>query len=95
VHEAFSNVLRHARAHRVEVRLVCSKRELQLEIRDDGAGFDPESVTDRGRGASAHGLANIRHRAELLEATLNLKSAPGRGTELSLTMPVATASLRT
>ncbi len=44
VHEAFSNVLRHAKARRVDVRLACSKRGLQLEIRDDGAGFDPEAV---------------------------------------------------
>ncbi|HEY8177324.1 MAG TPA: sensor histidine kinase, partial [Candidatus Limnocylindria bacterium] len=90
VHEAFSNVLRHAKARRVEVRLASSKRGLQLEIRDDGAGFDPEAVADRGRDGSAHGLPNMRRRAELLDATLTVQSAPGRGTELSLTMPVAT-----
>jgi signal transduction histidine kinase len=91
VHEAFSNVLRHARARRVDVRLVYAKRELQLEIRDDGAGFDSEAVADRSRPDSKHGLPNMRHRAALLNATLTVKSAPGRGTELSLTMPVATA----
>ena len=91
VHEAFSNVLRHARARRVDVRLASSKRGLQLEIRDDGAGFDPEAVAERGRDGSAHGLRNMRRRAELLDATLTVQSAPGRGTELSLTMPVATA----
>jgi signal transduction histidine kinase len=91
VHEAFSNVLRHARAHRVEVLLACSQRDLQLQVRDDGAGFDLPAVMDRGRADSAHGLPNMRHRAELLNATLTVKSAAGRGTELSLTMPVATA----
>ncbi len=91
VHEAFSNVLRHAKARRVDVRLASSKRALQLEIRDDGAGFDPAGPADRGRDGSAHGLPNMRRRAELLDATLTVQSAPGRGTELSLTMPVATA----
>jgi signal transduction histidine kinase len=91
VHEAFSNVLRHAGAHRVEVLLACSKRDLQLQIRDDGAGFDLAAVTDRGRADAAHGLPNMRHRAELLNATLTVQSTAGRGTELSLTMPVATA----
>jgi signal transduction histidine kinase len=91
VHEAFSNVLRHAKAKRVDVRLASSRRGLQLEIRDDGAGFDPDAAAERGRDASAQGLPNMRRRAELLDATLTVQSAPGRGTELSLTMPVATA----
>jgi signal transduction histidine kinase len=90
VHEAFSNVLRHAKARRVGVRLACSKGSFQLEIRDDGAGFVPEVVTDASRAGSVHGLPNMRRRAELLNATLTVRSAPGRGTELSLTMPVAT-----
>ena len=51
----------------------------------------PGSAADRGRDGSAHGLPNMRRRAELLDATLTVQSAPGRGTELSLTMPVATA----
>jgi signal transduction histidine kinase len=91
VHEAFSNILRHARASQVSVRLRCSRRRLQLEIRDDGTGFDPEAAAARQRTGRAHGLRNMRQRAELLDATLTLQSAPGRGTELSLTMPVATA----
>jgi signal transduction histidine kinase len=89
VHEAFSNVLRHARAQRVEVLLVGGRRKLQLEIRDDGVGFDPELAASRGRVGRAQGLQNLRRRAELLHATLVVESAPGRGTSLSLTMPVA------
>jgi len=89
VHEAFSNVLRHAKAHQVEVRLIGHRRQLQLEIRDDGIGFDPELAESRGRVGRAQGLQNLRRRAELLHATLAVRSAPGRGTSLSLTMPVA------
>jgi signal transduction histidine kinase len=85
VHEAFSNILRHARARRVKVRLALGRRRLKLGIVDDGIGFDPEAV---GRG---EGLANMRRRAELLGATLAVESSPARGTSLSLTMPVTAA----
>jgi len=89
VHEAFSNVLRHAKAERVEVRLVGGRRQLELEIHDDGVGFEPEVAESRARTGRAQGLQNLRRRAELLQATLLIRSAPGRGTSLSLTMPVA------
>ena len=89
VTEAFSNVLRHAHAKHVSVHMACTQRRFTLEIRDDGTGFDP-SAPPRARRGQAQGLANIRRRAELLDATLEVESAPGRGTRLSLTMPVAT-----
>jgi signal transduction histidine kinase len=89
VREAFSNVLRHAGAKHVAVRLACSRRRMTLEIRDDGAGFDTAAVAERGRTGRAQGLANMRRRAELLRAAIDLQSAPGQGTALSLTMPVA------
>jgi signal transduction histidine kinase len=90
VTEAFSNVLRHAHARRVTVRMACTQRRFTLELRDDGAGFDPDAVIERGRRGRAQGLANVRRRAELLDATLRIESAPGRGASVSLTMPVAT-----
>ncbi|HSK93874.1 MAG TPA: sensor histidine kinase [Candidatus Angelobacter sp.] len=92
VTEAFSNVLRHARATTVSVRMACTRRRFTLELRDDGVGFDAGAVTEgRGRRGSAQGLANIRRRAELLGGEIDIQSEPGRGTRLSLTMPVATA----
>jgi signal transduction histidine kinase len=90
VTEAFSNVLRHAHATVVTVHMSCSQRRFTLDIRDDGVGFDPQAPATRGRRGRAQGLANIRRRAELLDASLEIESAPGRGTRLSLTMPVAT-----
>jgi len=90
VTEAFSNVLRHARASTVRVRMTCGARRFSLEIRDDGAGFDPAVAAGRGRHGRAQGLDNIRRRAELLGGTVAIESAPGRGTRLTLTMPVPT-----
>jgi signal transduction histidine kinase len=91
VTEAFSNILRHAQASRVIVRMACSQRRFTLEIRDDGIGFSPDVTPARGRRGSAQGLANVRRRAELLDASLEIESAPERGSRLSLTMPVATS----
>jgi signal transduction histidine kinase len=88
--EAFSNVLRHAHASTVTVRMATTQRRFRLEVRDDGDGFDPDASGGRGRRGRAQGLANIRRRAELLGAKLTVESAPGRGTSVSLTMPVAT-----
>jgi signal transduction histidine kinase len=90
VHEAFSNILRHARASLVTVRLDCSRRRLRLEITDDGIGFAADAAAARERSGRAQGMRNMRRRAELLGATLEVRSDTGRGTELSLTMPVAT-----
>ncbi|HET8586296.1 MAG TPA: ATP-binding protein, partial [Candidatus Limnocylindria bacterium] len=86
--EAFSNVLRHARAKRVEVTLRCTRRQFTVEICDDGVGYDPAAAPSRSRRGNAQGLANIRRRAEILGARLSMQSQPGQGSALSLTMPV-------
>lgn len=92
VTEAFSNVLRHARADAVQVRIECDGRTLRIEITDDGIGFDPSAPPGRdGRGLS-RGIANMRRRAELLDGRFDLRSAPSHGTSVSLTIPVATTS---
>ncbi|MBA4169758.1 MAG: ATP-binding protein [Chloroflexi bacterium] len=90
VTEAFSNVLRHAHARNVTVSMLCTQRRFTLEIRDDGAGFDADAPTERGRRGRAQGLANMRRRAELLDGAITVESVFGQGTRLSLTMPVAT-----
>jgi signal transduction histidine kinase len=87
VREALSNVLRHAGARRVALRLRLAEDELTLEVRDDGIGFDVGAVEATGDDTT-QGLRNLRRRAELLGARLVTRSAPGRGTRLSLTMPV-------
>jgi signal transduction histidine kinase len=91
IHEALSNVLRHAHATRVQIRLVCGRRRLTLQIVDDGTGYDPAAAAERGRTGRAQGQVNMRRRAELLGARLEVRSAPGQGTSVSLTMPVVTA----
>ena len=81
--EALNNVLKHAHASRVDVVLATANGTVVLVIEDDGVGFD----------ASAHeiaagiGLASMRERAALVGATLDVESAPGRGTSVFLKAP--------
>jgi len=82
VQEALTNVLRHARAKHVRVSLGEAEGWLQLSIRDDGQGFDPAQV-----GAGHHGLLGMRYRIESLGGTLQLLSAPGRGTLVLARLP--------
>jgi signal transduction histidine kinase len=82
VQEALTNVLRHAKATHVRVSLGEADGWMQLSIRDDGQGFDPDGV-----GAGHHGLLGMRYRIESLGGTLELLSAKGRGTLVLARLP--------
>jgi signal transduction histidine kinase len=82
VQEALTNVLRHAKAKQVQVTLGEADGWLQLQIRDDGQGFNPDAV-----GAGHHGLLGMRYRIESLGGTLQLLSTPGRGTLVLARLP--------
>jgi PAS domain S-box-containing protein len=83
--EGLSNIRRHASASTVFVALDASDGILQFELRDDGAGFDPEVQS----GQSHRGIRNMTARAQRLGGTFVLESAPGAGTTLRVRMPVA------
>jgi signal transduction histidine kinase len=75
--EALNNVAKHARAGLVEIQLIHQDSAIELTIRDDGQGFDPEET------ASGHyGLSMMHERAEGVGAQLLITSQTGRGTEL-------------
>jgi signal transduction histidine kinase len=83
--EALSNAAKHAGAHSVEIDLRVED-DVVLTVRDDGRGFAP--------GGRESGLRNIRHRAETLGGTSVLRSEPGRGTELTWTVPLVAGRVR-
>lgn len=83
--EALTNIARHARATRVEVTLNCSTEHLELFIADDGVGFDPEAV--RRSRARSLGLIGMAERLALIGGTLEIDSAPGKGTRIRARVP--------
>ena len=79
--EALSNVRKHAYASKVTVR-IDNHRDFGMSIRDDGEGYDPQEVAER---SETHvGLSIMRERAARLGGQLQICSAPGQGTEVSL-----------
>lgn len=92
--EGLTNVQKHAGAGQVEMKLEFGEAEAQLEIRDDGKGFAPESVGEMpeqaGEGAVGqlgYGLQSMKERLELLGGDLRIESRPGGGTELHIRVP--------
>ena len=81
--EALTNVVRHARAQQVAVKLIMTPDYVQLVIEDDGIGFDPSRVPpDR------HGLIGMQERSRLLGGTLELCSDPDGGTRVQVMIPL-------
>ena len=76
--EALNNVLKHAGASRVSVHLWQTGAKVELEITDDGVGFEPTSAS-KGEG---FGLRGMRERAAGVNALLTISSRPGRGTRV-------------
>jgi two-component system nitrate/nitrite sensor histidine kinase NarX len=90
VQEALSNVRKHAAASAVAVEMRRGD-ELVISIRDDGRGFDPAELEENG---GVHvGIVIMRERAHRIGARLELSSAPGRGTCVTLLLPKTAAPL--
>jgi signal transduction histidine kinase len=87
--DALSNVLRHAQATEVWVHLRHDAAELKLAIRDDGIGFDRDAVReDDGRKDMRLGLFAMQMRAKQVGGSVQIESAPGRGTEVQAVFPL-------
>jgi signal transduction histidine kinase len=76
--EAVHNIAKHANAMKVEIEVSWQARRFQLRIVDHGCGFDVAAVT------AGNGLANLRHRAEVIGGELTFTSEPGKGTRITL-----------
>lgn len=87
--EAVNNARKHAQSSHIWVRLFVQNGEVAVEIEDDGVGFDVQTVVGAGydqRGSL--GMVNMRERADLIQATLHLDSAPGKGTRIRVLVPL-------
>ncbi|MFT4191260.1 MAG: CHASE3 domain-containing protein [Comamonas sp.] len=87
VQEALTNIGKYAEARHVNVRLAHRGDHVQVRVRDDGRGFNPEDIQP-----STHGLDGMRHRVEASGGKLAVRSAPGAGTAIEATLPLPAQS---
>ncbi|MCA1716198.1 MAG: GAF domain-containing sensor histidine kinase [Actinobacteria bacterium] len=81
--EALANVARHTGAGQVDVRLVATPEQVRLVVEDDGRGFDASGVP-----GERHGLVGMNERADMLGGSLEVRSSPGAGTRVEVTVPL-------
>jgi signal transduction histidine kinase len=84
--EAVTNVLKHAGASQIWIKLHMEARKLHLRIIDNGRGFDQQDVF--ASRAGHFGVLGMRERAERLGGELRLDSHPGEGTEVEVKVPL-------
>lgn len=84
VSEALTNIARHARASEAAVTLTVKEQTLTLAIQDNGIGFDPQTIP-----SGHYGILGIRERIRLIGGTLTLDTAPGKGTILTIEIPLS------
>jgi two-component system sensor histidine kinase UhpB len=84
--EALSNTARHARARAAHVRLALTPGSAELDIADDGQGFDPDR-----RDGSGLGLRSIGERVRLAKGSVTIESQPGQGTKVRVRIPITDA----
>ncbi|WP_048439009.1 CHASE3 domain-containing protein [Caenimonas sp. SL110] len=87
VQESLTNVSKYAEARQVEISVRDYDNHVEVDIRDDGKGFDVASIR-----TATHGLAGMRHRVEAAGGKLTVSSTPGQGTRIAAVMPKLAAS---
>ena len=93
VQESLANVVQHAQASRVNVRIMNHKKVVCMDVHDDGRGFDMHGVGAAESGKHL-GLLGMRERVEMVGGTFCVESAPGKRTTIRVEIPHADASLK-
>jgi len=89
VQEAVTNILRHAQAGNIWVKVSQRQDQLNVSIRDDGLGFDVERARSNAISGTSFGLLNMEERAVLVGGNMEISSMPGSGVEIVFQLPVA------
>lgn len=93
VQEALTNVIRHAKAGRVHVRIASHGGALRMEIKDNGQGFKVESAA-LARSSKRLGLLDMRERVEMIGGNFHVDSVPGKATTVRAEIPPPQTSTR-
>jgi signal transduction histidine kinase len=81
--ESLTNVARHAHAKKVDINLKVEKEKIVLSIKDDGKGFEME----KAKSKRTLGILGMRERSYMMGGTYEVKSKPGKGTKVTVSVP--------
>ncbi len=88
IEEALTNARKHAKATHLWIRLYRRGSSIVAEVEDDGLGFDVAAVEEKYAERSSLGMMNLRERSSLVGGKTVIQSAPGKGTKVSVTLPI-------
>jgi signal transduction histidine kinase len=91
--ECLQNILKHARASVARLRFTAESDVARLQITDDGVGFDVSEHPIGSGETGGYGLLSMSERAELVGGRLRIRSRPGSGTTVTVTIPLSTVSV--
>jgi signal transduction histidine kinase len=86
--EIVNNIVKHAEAKNIFVRILYGTVFFEVEIKDDGKGFDPADIASNPEKQDSTGIRNLRNRALVIDAELNIDSTIGSGTIISILLPL-------
>ena len=89
VQEAMTNIVRHAQATQVTVRLVREGNTVALQVSDNGQGFDPQALQPSDLHGQGLGLRGMQERASILGGDFQMQTAVGKGTVITIRVPVS------
>jgi len=87
IQEAVNNVLKHAEATALSIKLERLNGDVQLRIEDNGRGFDADAVTNMNNHGTGIGLRGMFERADILGGSVTVDSTAGRGTRITVSFP--------
>ena len=88
VQELLVNVGKHAQSHKVKVSICRVDASIHVSVEDDGVGFDPVEMMAQAAKSASFGLLSIRNRLGQLGGSVEIESAPGHGTKITMTAPL-------
>ncbi len=91
VRELLFNMVKHAHAIRAEVLMKTDESDLMVVVKDNGRGFDPSGADLQDRAKGGFGLFSIHERLGSRGGYMEIDSNPGRGTKITLVLPLETA----
>jgi len=93
VQESLNNARKHARAKTVAVYIKTTATDININITDNGKGFDMQQIMSQAAGKESFGLLSMKERIELLNGKLRIDSAVGAGTKVTVSIPLEEAAL--